>query len=99
MNRHLNRHELAGKTVHVKTRLPLYSQNNDPDTAVPLWIEDWWDRVAGRSWMDGVGNPACLHYAARNGFAGLPLDDQVVYGHAGGFGHLVHTSEIHEVVS
>jgi hypothetical protein len=57
-------------------------------------LEDWWDRVAGQSWMDSDGNPAALHYAMRAGLNGLPTDDEVVYGKVGSFGHLVHVSEI-----
>ena len=57
-------------------------------------VEDWWDRVAGKSWMDCNGNPACLIFAMRSGLAGLPTDDEVLYGKVGSFGHLVHISEI-----
>ncbi|MDZ7895345.1 MAG: hypothetical protein U5M50_10530 [Sphingobium sp.] len=50
-------------------------------------IEDWWDRVAGKSWMDCDGNPACLRYAIdRVGSA--PIDNDVLYGG----GRLVHVS-------
>lgn len=58
-------------------------------------IEDWWDRVAGGSWMDANGNPAALVYAMRSGLAGLPIDDKVLYGKdCQGFGHLLHVSEV-----
>jgi hypothetical protein len=58
-------------------------------------VEDWWDRVAGRSWQVATGNPAALEYGMRSGLTGLPLDDEVVYGkNEGGFGHLVHVSEL-----
>lgn len=56
-------------------------------------IEDWWDRLTGASWMHANGNPAALKYAMRS--AGkLPLDDEVVYGKIGRYGHLVHASEL-----
>jgi hypothetical protein len=42
--------------------------------------------------MTADGNPAALNYAARG--VGLPIDDEVVYGKIGAFGHLVHTKEI-----
>ncbi|WP_116102991.1 hypothetical protein [Rhodococcus qingshengii] len=58
------------------------------------WIEDWWDRAAGMSWMVADGNPAALKYAIRVGFSNLPVDNEVVYGHLGSFGHLIHTSEL-----
>jgi hypothetical protein len=57
-------------------------------------VEDWWDRVSGGSWMDADGNLAAMKYAVRSGIAGLPLDDEVVYGKIGWAGHLVHVSEI-----
>lgn len=60
-------------------------------------IEDWWDRVSGSSWMSTKGNPACLAYATRTGFAQVPvpMDDEVLYGHTkDGLGHLIHISEI-----
>jgi hypothetical protein len=60
-------------------------------------VEDYWDRVAGKSWMISDGNPAALKYGMRAGFNGLPLDDEVVYGKIGAFGHLVHVSELGEV--
>lgn len=58
------------------------------------YVEDWWDKVSGQSWMDSDGNPACLVYSMRIAFADLPFDDEVLYGKVGMFGHLVHISEI-----
>lgn len=57
-------------------------------------VEDWWINVAGGSWMFATSNPAALKYAMRAGFAGLPTDDEVLYGKIAGFGELVHVSEI-----
>lgn len=62
-------------------------------------VEDWWHNISGQSWMNCNGNPACLKYAMRSAFAGLPTDNDVVYGKVGLFGHLVHVSEIGEVLS
>lgn len=59
-----------------------------------ICVEDWWDRVAGMSWMVCDGNPACLLYAMRAGFSDLPTDDEVIYGKVGPYGHLVHVSEL-----
>lgn len=56
-----------------------------------ILIEDWWDRVAGRSWMDCDGHPACLAYAVREP---APLDNEVLYGKIGGFGALVHVTTL-----
>lgn len=60
-------------------------------------VEDWWDHLTGGSWGEAEGNPACMMYAIRAGFADLPPDDEVLYGHLvtpGGLGMLVHVSEI-----
>lgn len=61
-------------------------------------IEDYWDRVAGKSWMVCDGNPACLGYAMRTGLsdAPVPISDEVLYGKVNGLGHLLHVSEIEE---
>jgi hypothetical protein len=57
-------------------------------------IEDLCKYAAGKSWMDSDGNPACLHYAMRSVANHLPIDNEVLYGKIGSFGHLVHVSEI-----
>ena len=82
---HNQPHELAGKTVTIKTGQYAGAQYR---------IEDYWDRLGQGSWGDGVGNPACLQYAIRSTQDGLPYDDEVLYGKIGPFGHLVHVSEL-----
>lgn len=62
----------------------------------PYLVEDWWDRVSGQSWQISVGNPAAIQYALRGGIAGLPYDDEVVYGKVDHLGHIIHVSEIKE---
>lgn len=57
-------------------------------------VEDWWDRVTGKSWMICKGNPACLDYAARSAIEKMPIDDNVLYGKIGMFGKLIHVSQI-----
>lgn len=65
-----------------------------------LRIEDYWERVYGKSWQDSDGNPAVYHYALRAAGTGLPLDNEVVYGKdARNIGHLVHVNELAEVKS
>lgn len=87
-------HPFARKTVRIKPHV------THPQCAAfggqPFDVEDWWDRVGGCSWMNAVGNPACLVYAMRTGFANhhVPSDNEVVYGHLGSFGHLLHVSEL-----
>lgn len=67
-------------------------------------IEDWWDRVFGESWKWAKGHPACFNYAMRTAVliargANIPSDDEVLYGHISGIGHLIHVSEIKAGVS
>ena len=85
-------HPMAGKVVKISAssehpQVPTFGGSD-------FRVEDYWDRVAGKSWMDCNGNPACLIYAMRSGFAHLPTDDEVLYGKVGSYGHLVHVSEI-----
>ena len=59
-------------------------------------VEDYWENVAGESWMQCNGNPTCLEYAVRSSIDNLPTDDNVLYGKIGGFGKLIHVKEIKE---
>lgn len=68
-----------------------------PNAGREFLIEDWWDRVAGKSWMHCDGNPACLTYAIT--LPVPPLDDEVVYGKIGAFGVLVHVSFLTEIAA
>ena len=82
---------LAGQDVVVTLR-------NRVDDAraigtVRVKVEDWWDRVAGRSWREMTGNPAALNYAGRI-HSTVPADDEVLYVKLGGYGHLIHISEV-----
>ncbi len=80
MTIHETESPLAGKLVQIETGVL---------TGHMLRVEDWWDRIAGRSWMHCDGNPACLVYAMREP---TPLDNEVVYGKIGNAGTLVHVS-------
>ena len=89
---HSESHPLAGQTVTL-------SNAADPVRGVVVSgeefrIEDYWDKLTGGSWMFAEGNPAALQYAFRSGVCGLPVDDEVVYGKIGPYGHLVHVSEL-----
>lgn len=86
---HPQPHPLAGTTVMLRSHPD--DKNSGP---VEFHLEDWQTRVYGKSWMYAVGNPAALKYAMRSAFAGLPTDNDVVYGHVGPFGHMVHVSEL-----
>ena len=84
-----DKHPLAGQIVILKCK-------PDPDelNGKEFVVEDYWENVAGKSWMVCGGNPACLKYAMRGALSGLPVDNEVVYGKVGPFGHLVHVSEL-----
>jgi len=88
---HQEKHPQSGETVKVKfkTRHPQLE-----DVEHEYRIENWWDNIAPQSWMFSDGNPACLIYAMRVAVDDLPLDDEVIYGKIGAFGHLVHISEV-----
>jgi hypothetical protein len=84
--------ELSGKTVTIKADAEHFQVSDFGGSE--FRVEDWWDRVYGKSWSKSDGNPAALVYCFRAGFLGLPLDDEVLYGKIGPFGHLIHISEI-----
>ena len=88
---HQETHPMAGKTVKLKEGIdhPQFELSG-----ADFWVEDWWDRVTGGSWMFADGNPAAMIYGMRSGVAGLPTDNEVIYGKFGGLGVLVHVSEI-----
>jgi hypothetical protein len=94
---HNTKHPLAGKTVALVGSIdPVQGQVVD---GAEFRVEDYWDAVSGKSWMFSDGNPAALQYAMRSGMSGLPIDDEVVYGKIGYFGHLVHVSELGDEVT
>ncbi len=82
---HTEEHPLKRRVVKVKSGT--FAGEN-------YQLEDWWDCVAGQSWMSCSENPACLNYAIRSSKDHLPMDDNVVYGKIGAFGHLIHISEL-----
>lgn len=94
MHIHPEKHPLAGKVVRIKKHVK-HAQVPDFGGS-EFHLEDWWDRVAGKSWMFCDGNPACLIYAMRSAFASpkIPTDNEVVYGKVGWAGHLIHVSEL-----
>lgn len=89
---HESPHLMAGKTVKIKREI--YPANGLPLGGQDFRVEDWWDRLGQGSWLEGNGNMACILYAVRLVETLLPLDDEVVYGKIGPFGHLIHVSEI-----
>ena len=66
-------------------------------------LEDWWDRLSGKTWKATLNNPACLEYTIRmmkqygpisRSDAVIVESDEVVYGKIGIFGKLMHVSEL-----
>lgn len=87
----MEKSKLAGKTVKLK----INQEHDNVKTGASYIVEDWWINVGGQSWMGCLnGNPACMIYGVRSGFAGLPIDDKVLYGKIAGAGYLIHESEI-----
>ena len=80
---------LAGKTVKIKSTIKGIG-------GYSIRVEDWYDRINGKSWMDSNGNPAAMGYAWRAGTSGLPKDNQVVYGKIEGSGYIVHLNELED---
>jgi len=80
------RKDYSGQTVRVKNVTERGTQE--------YRVEGYWDELTGRSWAVSDGNPAAIAYAVRTGIKDLPLDDNVLYGKIGPFGHLVHVDEI-----
>lgn len=79
-------HALAGNTATVKRGVFKGEQ---------IVVQDYWDRVSGKSWKKCGGIPAVMHYAERV-ISGLPEDDEVIYGKIGPLGYLIHCSEMED---
>lgn len=94
--KHAEAHPKSGSTVRIKAEVKHPQVENFGGSEFRL--EDWCDRVMGKSWMDCNGNAACMVYAMRTGFSSTPIptDDEVVYGKVGAFGHLLHVSELED---
>lgn len=90
--KHDKPHPLAGKTVKLKPDAKHFQV--DDFGGSHFRVEDYWDRVAGKEWGMCQGNPACLVYAVRSATNGIPMNNEVLYGKIGRFGHIVHVSEL-----
>lgn len=80
----------AGKTVKIKDAAYEIGGHE-------IIIEDYWDRVSGKSWLLSEGNPAAFNYAMRRRFSKklkVPIDDEVLYGKIGYSGYIVHIEEL-----
>jgi len=92
---HNEQHPFAGKKMRIKAGV---KHPHHPDFAGSIYhVEDWWDRLGLGSWMQCGSNTACLIYTRRLAINDLPMDNSVVYGKVGSFGHLLHVSELEEL--
>lgn len=93
---HQERHPAAGTTVSLRDDIEIKHNLLGNVAGNEFVVEDWNDRVLGRSWMHAEGNPTALLYAIRSGLSEhpLPIDDEVLYGKVDGLGMLVHVSEL-----
>lgn len=92
---HTAPHPLTGQQVTLRpgTRLP----HHTGQAPITFRVEDWADRVLGKPWASIEGHSAVTAYGKRAANAGLPQDNEVLYGRdAFGMRHLVHTTEIDE---
>lgn len=62
----------------------------------PCEVVDWYVNVAGRTWHEALtaGDPKADGYNIRHGMAGLPDDDEVLFGRVDGMTMLVHVTEV-----
>jgi hypothetical protein len=94
MTIHGEPHPLAGKKVQLRAGV------SDPERGMvtagaEFEVQDWWDRVSGKSWTKCPGDTAVFQYGMRIFSLGtIALDDEVVYGKIGPYGHLVHNTEL-----
>lgn len=90
---HSSKSPYAGKKVKIKDSAAEIGGSE-------ILIEDYWDRLVGKSWMYSNGNPAAMNYAIRIGFSEnkIPSDNEVLYGKIGGMGYLVHFVEIEKII-
>ena len=92
----MEKYKYAGQKLTVKKGAGISSMGELLD-GKEFIAEDYWINVAGKSWKYYVGgNPAVMEYLFRGLFKKIPLpmDDDVVYGKIGDYGHLFHISEL-----
>jgi hypothetical protein len=92
---HAERHPLASQVVVLNARAEDHTGRVIPGEEFE--IEDWADRLWGKSWMEMTGDEAARHYAIRSAHGRMPIDNEVVYGHIEGECALVHASELGEL--
>lgn len=96
---HEKQHPLKGQTVVLNSNT-VDNVRGIVIEGAEFVVDDWWDRINGGSWMYAKNNWAAMHYGMRSALQenSLPLDDEVVYGKIGIYGHIVHASELGEEI-
>lgn len=103
---HPDSHPLAGKTITVKLKGAPHQRLTD---GVQMEVEDWWsiahedNELGSLPALLSSRSPAAINYIVRAQVAGIPLDDDVIYGKVFdgqplGLGYIIHSSEIGEVL-
>lgn len=92
---HSDPHPQAGEIVVLNARADDRAGHVMPGEKFA--VEDWADRLWGKSWMNMTDNRTALLYAIRSAYGRMPIDNEVVYGKIGNSGHLVHQSELEEL--
>lgn len=90
---HTQSSEFAGKNVKIKSK----SDNPLFDGQI-MQVQDWWDIVHKTPWALSNGSVACLCYAVRTAGQESLTNDDVLVGMVNGYEHLVHISEVAEVI-
>ena len=87
---------LKGQRYRIKSANTSYFQRKYGEPAPVIIIEGEDTQIWPAGWGMQNGNPACVCYAIRSGYSGIPLNGKVYYGHieGNGLGELVHESEL-----
>lgn len=90
-------HELARKKVKLNllAEYPPFTNLNPIFSGDVFIVEDWADNALGKKWEDqNTFTTVSFDERTRN----LDVDDDVIYGHVNGYGHLVFASELGDLV-
>lgn len=91
----MEKYKYAGKTMKVAQGAGR-AFNGELLDGREFIVEDYWINIVGKTWRYVEGNPAVVEYICRamKKKTPPPMDDDVVYGKIGPYGHLFHVSEL-----
>lgn len=90
---------LRGKKFRVKRNIKKGFLNRKLSGKIFI-AEGYWHEITGKSWADtDLGNPAVLEFVDRNldKYMDTDSENDVIYGHIDGFGHLFHKNELKKI--